>query len=191
MSSRRSPWSPSVEDPPRDSEPLTPLLERLAAPPSTDAMPALAPADALGPYAIVARLGAGGMGEVYRARDERLSRDVAVKVMRARRKDDPEAQRRFEREARLVGKLNHPNVLAVFDVGEHQGYPYLVTELLDGQTLRQRLRGGPLPPRKAVECAVEMANGLSAAHLAGIIHRDLKPENVFVTSDARIKILDF
>jgi Tol biopolymer transport system component len=131
------------------------------------------------------------MGEVYRARDERLSRDVAVKVLRERRQDDPDALRRFEREARLLCKLSHPNVLAVYDVGEHQAGPYLVTELLEGRTLRELLGGGPLPPRKAVECAVAIAGGLFAAHERGIIHRDLKPENVFVTSDARIKILDF
>jgi Tol biopolymer transport system component len=131
------------------------------------------------------------MGEVYRARDERLGREVAVKVLRARRQDDPEAQLRFEREARVVGKLNHPNVLAILDVGEHRGCPYLVTELLEGQTLREKLRGGRLPARKAIELAIEIASGLSAAHLAGVIHRDLKPENVFVTADARVKILDF
>ena len=190
MSSRRPPRSPPA-DPPQDSEVLAPLLQRLAAPPAPAAQPALVPQDALGPYTILARLGGGGMGEVYRARDQRLSRDVAVKVLRERRQDDPEALRRFEREARLLCKLSHPNVLAVFDVGEHQAGPYLVTELLEGQTLRELLRGGALPPRKAVEFTIAIAHGLFAAHAAGIIHRDLKPENVFVTSDARIKILDF
>src|SRR5215470_15256296 len=138
----------------------------------------------LGPFEILAPLGAGGMGEVYRARDPRLGREVAIKVL-----PDADADRaqRFEQEARAVAALNHPNILALFDVGDG----YLVTELLDGETLRQRLGRGALPPRKAVELAGQIAEGLAAAHERGIAHRDLKPENLLVTKDGRIKILDF
>src|SRR5258707_660093 len=152
---------------------------------------ALTPGIKLGPYEILAPLGAGGMGEVYRARDTRLNRDVAVKVLPASLAADPDRLRRFELEARTTGMLNHPNILAVYDVGTHDGAPYLVTELLEGATLRDRLSGGALPSRKAVECAVQIAYGLSAAHDKGIVHRDLKPENIFVCRDGRTKILDF
>src|SRR6266571_673651 len=145
----------------------------------------------LGPYEIVASLGAGGMGEVYRARDPRLSREVAIKVLPAYFCSDLDRLRRFEQEARAVGALNHPNILVVYDIGTHEGAPYLVTELLEGVNLRHRLSSGPLPPRKAVECAVQVAHGLSAAHEKGIVHRDLKPENIFVCRDGRSKILDF
>ena len=145
----------------------------------------------LGPYEIVSPLGAGGMGEVYRARDARLSREVAIKLLPPELAGNPERLQRFEQEARLVGTLNHPNVLAVYDIGNADGVPYLVSELLEGQTLRERLRGIPLGQRKAVEIAVQIAHGLAAAHERGIVHRDLKPENIFVTADGRVKILDF
>jgi hypothetical protein len=131
------------------------------------------------------------MGEVYRARDPRLGRDVAVKVLPAAFSADPERLHRFEQEARAAAALNHPNILAVYDIGQHDGAPYIVSELLEGETLRERLNGGALPVRKAVEFAVQIAHGLAAAHEKGIVHRDLKPENVFVTSDGRVKILDF
>ncbi len=131
------------------------------------------------------------MGEVYRARDTRLDRTVAVKVIHASLVADAERLRRFEQEARAVGALNHPNILAVYDVGEHEGSPFLVTELLEGDSLRERLRAGPLPVRKALEFGAQIAAGLAAAHEKGIVHRDLKPENIFVTRDGRIKILDF
>jgi eukaryotic-like serine/threonine-protein kinase len=145
----------------------------------------------LGPYEILGPLGAGGMGEVYRALDSRLGREVAIKVLPAESSTDPDRLKRFEQESKAAGALNHPNLLAVFDTGVHEGGPYIVFELLQGETLRQRLAPGPLPTRKAVECAVQIANGLAAAHQAGIVHRDLKPENVFVTEDGRVKILDF
>jgi hypothetical protein len=145
----------------------------------------------LGPYTVLEPLGAGGMGEVYRALDTRLQRQVAVKVLPASLVGDAEFLRRFEQEARAIGALSHPNVLAVFDVGSHEGVPYLVTELLEGETLRARLRGGALPPRKALEVGIQVARGLAAAHERGLIHRDLKPENIFVTSDGQVKLLDF
>jgi Tol biopolymer transport system component len=145
----------------------------------------------LGPYEVRGPLGAGGMGEVYRARDTRLGRDVAVKVLPAEANQDPDRLRRFEQEARLAGSLNHPNVLTLFDVGSHEGAPYLVTELLEGRTLREVLVGGPLSPQKAVEYGQQIAGGLATAHERGVIHRDLKPANVFVTKSGRVKILDF
>ena len=152
---------------------------------------ALAAGTKLGPYEIVAPLGAGGMGEVYRARDARLGRDVAVKVLPVAVSRDPERLRRFEQEARATAALNHPNILAVFDIGSQGDSPYVVTELLEGETLRQRIQSGPLPARKATDYALQIARGLGAAHDHGITHRDLKPENVFLTRDGRIKILDF
>jgi Tol biopolymer transport system component len=152
---------------------------------------ALAPGTLLGAYEVVALLRTGGMGEVYRARDPRLGREVAIKVLPAGVADDPDRLQRFEQEARAAAALNHPNILAVHDVGRHDGEPYIVSELLEGETLRERLHGGALPVRKAVEYAVQIAHGLAAAHEKGIVHRDLKPENFFVTSDGRIKILDF
>ena len=145
----------------------------------------------LGPYEILSPLGAGGMGEVYRARDSRLGRDVAVKVLPAEFSADEERLRRFEQESRAAGTLNHPNILTIFDVGEHDRSPYVVSELLEGETLRQRLAGAALPQRKAVDYALQIARGLAAAHEMGIVHRDLKPENLFVTRDGRVKILDF
>jgi WD40 repeat protein len=145
----------------------------------------------LGPYEVVDLLGAGGMGSVYRARDTRLGRDVALKVVRADGAQGPERLRRFETEARAVARLSHPNVLSVFDVGTHEGQPYLVLELLEGETLRQRLCRGPLPASEAAELARQGCAGLQAAHARGIVHRDLKPENLFLTSEGLLKILDF
>lgn len=160
----------------------------------------------LGPYEILALLGAGGMGEVYRARDTRLGRDVAVKILPDSFARDGDRLRRFEQEARAVAALNHPNILAVFDIGTHNqsqrsegqqkeglhnNSPFLVSELLEGESLRAALYGGALPQRKTIEYGVQIAHGLAAAHEKGIVHRDLKPENIFVTKDGRIKILDF
>ena len=145
----------------------------------------------LGPYEIVALLGAGGMGEVYRARDPRLGREVAVKVLPAAFSADPDRLSRFEQEARAAAALNHPNILAVHDIGTHDDAPYIVTELLDGGTLREVLTAGTLPQRKVVDYSLQVAQGLAAAHEKGIVHRDLKPENLFVTADERVKILDF
>jgi hypothetical protein len=144
----------------------------------------------LGPYAIVSPLGAGGMGEVYRAVDTRLGREVAVKVLAANASDDAGRRRRFEREAQLASAVSHPNVVTLFDVGEWHTLPYVVSELLEGETLRAHLRPGLLTPREAASYGVQIAHGLAALHPRGIVHRDLKPENLFVTSDGRIKILD-
>src|SRR5438876_5558695 len=140
----------------------------------------------LGPYEIVGPIGAGGMGEVYRARDTRLGRDVAVKVLPHTFSADVDRLRRFEQEACAAGALNHPNILSIYDVGTHDGSPYLISELLEGETLRDRLAREPLPLSRAVDFAVQMAHALAAAHDKGIIHRDLKPENVFITRDGRI-----
>jgi eukaryotic-like serine/threonine-protein kinase len=145
----------------------------------------------LGPYEVQTLLGAGGMGEVYRARDTRLGRNVAVKVLPADCSEDPARLGRFEQEARATATLSHPNILAIFDVGQQDGRPYIVTELLQGETLRARLRASSLQPRKAIEYAAQIACGLAAAHSHGILHRDLKPENIFITRDGQIKILDF
>src|SRR5438552_12136981 len=145
----------------------------------------------IGPYEIVSALGAGGMGEVYRARDKRLARDVALKILPESFSRDGDRLRRFEQEERAVAALNHPNILAVFDVGQHDGSPFLVSELLEGESLRAVLDRGAMPQRKAIDYGVQVAQGLAAAHEKGIVHRDLKPENIFVTRDARIKILDF
>src|SRR6204780_3973268 len=145
----------------------------------------------LGPYEIVAPIGAGGMGEVYRAKDTRLGRDVAIKVLPEAFARDPDRLRRFEQEARAVAALNHPNILAIHDIGEYNDSPYLVSELLEGHSLRIEMNNGALPTRRAVEYAAQIAQGLAAAHDKGIVHRDLKPENVFVTHDGRLKILDF
>ncbi len=131
------------------------------------------------------------MGEVYRARDSKLGREVAVKVLPPGFAGDPDRLRRFQLEARAAGALNHPNILAIHELGMHDGAPFVVSELLEGETLRERLREGSLPPRKATEIAAQIARGLSAAHEKGIIHRDLKPENLFITNDGRAKILDF
>ncbi|MGB7584445.1 MAG: protein kinase [Terriglobales bacterium] len=157
------------------------LFSRMSLPPGTK----------LGPYEITALIGAGGMGEVYRARDSRLKRDVAVKVLPRALSLDADRLRRFEQEALATAALNHPNILAVFDLGTSEGSPYVVSELLEGETLRDRLRTGPIPVRKALDYALQIAHGLAAAHEKGIVHRDLKPENLFLTKDGRLKILDF
>jgi len=151
----------------------------------------LASGTKLGPYEVVSPLGAGGMGEVYRAKDTRLGRDVAVKVLPERLAEDPDALARFEREAKAVAALSHPNILALHDVGREGRVAYAVMELLEGETLRQELASGPLSTRRAVDYGVQIAHGLAAAHEKGIVHRDLKPDNVFVTRDDRVKILDF
>ena len=142
-------------------------------------------------YEILALLGAGGMGEVYRARDTRLNRDVAIKVLPGFSTTEPTRLRRFELEARAAASLNHPNILAVYQMGMFQGAPYLVSELLEGETLRDRLKSGPMPLRKVIDYGTQIARGLAVAHEKGIVHRDLKPENLFVTRDGQVKILDF
>ena len=152
---------------------------------------ALASGMKLGPYEIQSLLGAGGMGEVYRAHDSRLNRTVAIKVLPASFSADRDRLQRFAQEARAAAALNHPNILSIFDIGEEQGAPYVVSELLEGETLRERLRNGPLPIRRVVDYSLQVARGLAAAHDKGIVHRDLKPENLFLTSDNRVKILDF
>ena len=151
----------------------------------------LPPASRLGPYELLAIIGAGGMGEVYRARDTRLGREVAVKVLGEAALLETDRLRRFEQEARAAGMLNHPNILAIYDVGTQDGVPYLVSELLHGETLRQRQKGAALPARKAIDYALQMARGLAAAHQRGLVHRDLKPDNLFLTNDGHLKILDF
>jgi eukaryotic-like serine/threonine-protein kinase len=151
----------------------------------------LASGTKLGPYEIQSAIGAGGMGEVYRARDSRLGRDVALKILPESFAHESDRLHRFEQEARAVATLNHPNILAVFDIGQQNGSPYLVSELLEGETLRTVLDHGALSQRKAIDYGVQIAQGLAAAHEKGIVHRDLKPENIFVTKDARVKILDF
>ncbi|HZC23726.1 MAG TPA: serine/threonine-protein kinase, partial [Candidatus Binatia bacterium] len=151
----------------------------------------LASGTKLGPYEIVSPLGAGGMGEVYRARDAALGRDVAIKVLPAAFSEDDDRLRRFKREAQAAAALTHPNILTIYHVGEHEGAPYIVSELLEGESLRQRLQSGILPLRKAVEYAVQVARGLAAAHEKGIVHRDLKPENIFISKDGNVKVLDF
>jgi eukaryotic-like serine/threonine-protein kinase len=145
----------------------------------------------LGPYEILAPIGAGGMGEVYRARDTRLNREVAIKVLPEHLAKDPDALARFRREAMAVAALAHPNILVLYDVGSEQEVQYAVTELLEGETLRERLSGGPLPWRKVAELGSAIAEGLAAAHSKGIVHQDMKPANIFLTSDGRVKILDF
>src|SRR5689334_14535683 len=150
----------------------------------------LATGTQLGPYEIVGPLGAGGRGEVYRARDARLGRDVAVKVLRTDAMSFAD-RRRFEIEARALSSLIHPNILAVHDVGEDNGSPYIVSEFLDGESLRELIPEGGMPLRKLLDIAVQIADGLAAAHANGFTHRDLKPENIIVLRDARVKILDF
>src|ERR1041385_8155095 len=144
----------------------------------------------LGPYEILAPLGAGGMGEVYRARDPRIGREVAIKVLPSAFASDSDRLSRFEQEARAAGMLNHPGILSVYDVGHVNGIHFLVSELLEGETLREIL-GSPLPQRKVIDYGLQIAKGLGAAQKKGIIHRDLKPENLFITHDGRVKVLDF
>src|SRR5580765_1599817 len=152
---------------------------------------ALNPGTRLGPYEILAPLGAGGMGEVYRARHGKLDRDVAIKVLPTHLTASPDAQARFEREAKAVAALSHPNILAIHDFGTQDGVAYAVMELREGESLRGRLAGGPIPQKQAVDYALQVAKGLSAAHEKGVVHRDLKPENLFVSKDGHLKILDF
>src|SRR5215831_6895500 len=151
----------------------------------------LTPGSRLGPYEVLSPIGAGGMGEVWKARDTRLSREVAIKVLPASVSADSDRLRRFEQEARAAGILSHPNITAVYDIGSHEGAPYVVQELLEGETLRSVLAGGRLSTRRAIDYAIQIVHGLAAAHEKGIVHRDLKPENLFVTNDGRLKILDF
>jgi eukaryotic-like serine/threonine-protein kinase len=151
----------------------------------------LGPNQVIDHYEILSTLGSGGMGEVYRARDTRLNRDVAIKVLPGLSSTDPDRLRRFEQEARAAAALNHPNILAVYQMGNFEGAPYLVSELLDGETLRDRLKRGQMPVRKVIDYGAQMARGLAAAHEKGIVHRDLKPENIFLTKDGQVKILDF
>ena len=151
----------------------------------------LAPGTRLGPYEITGRIGAGGMGEVYKARDTRLDRIVAIKVLPAAFIADPDRRARFEREAQAIAALSHPNILAIHDTGVHGGQMFVVTELLEGETLRDRLHVGGVPVRKAIECAVQIARALAAAHEKAIVHRDLKPENIFLLADGQVKLIDF
>ena len=167
-----------------------PALERLARSVAADGG-ALRIGERIGAYTIDCLLGSGGAGEVWRARDHRLNRDVAIKVLLPHLSSDRERLRRFAEEARAAGALNHPNILTVYDVGEYAGMPFLVAECLEGKTLRQRLTEGCLPVAEAVRIAAGVANGLAAAHARGIVHRDLKPENVFVRADGDAKLLDF
>src|SRR5206468_3783237 len=146
----------------------------------------------LGPYEIVAPLGAGGMGEVYRAKDAKLGREIAIKVLPASVAEDKGRRQRFEQEARSASALNHPNILTIYDIGEADGALYIAMELVEGKTLRELVASGePVPTRKLLDIAVQTAEGLSKAHTAGIVHRDLKPENLMVSRDGYVKILDF
>src|SRR5579883_2426319 len=151
----------------------------------------VSPGSRLGPYEIVATLGSGGMGEVYRARDSRLGREIALKVLPDELAADPSRRQRFEQEARAASALNHPNILSIYDFGSENGVVYMVSEMVDGESLRLVIDRGPLNSRKLLDIAVQMADGLAAAHNGGIVHRDLKPENIMLTRDGRIKILDF
>ena len=151
----------------------------------------LSPDTTIAQYTIVSKIGEGGMGVVYRARDPKLGRDVAIKVLPTSMSENVERLNRFEQEAQAAGALNHPNILSIYHIGTHDGAPYIVSELLEGETLRDRLAGGALPQRKATDYALQIAKGLAAAHEKGIVHRDIKPENIFVTDDGRVKILDF
>src|SRR2546428_5538759 len=151
----------------------------------------ISPNTTISQYSIVSKIGEGGMGEVYRARDTKLGRDVAIKVLPAAFSADAERLRRFEQEAQAAGALNHPNILVIFHIGTHDGAPYIVSELLEGETLRERMAGAALPQRKAIDYALQIARGLAAAHDKGIVHRDIKPDNIFITGDGRVKILDF
>src|SRR6185369_9880306 len=151
----------------------------------------LAPGTRLGPYQIVSPLGAGGMGEVYRANDPRLRRDVAIKVLPADLSSDPDRLSRFEKEARAASSLNHPNIVTIHEIAEAGSIRFLVMEFVSGSTLRQLLAAGPMPLRKLLALAAQVADGLARAHAAGIVHRDLKPENIMVTAEGIAKILDF
>src|ERR1700687_3663202 len=151
----------------------------------------ISPDTVFGQYRVISLLGEGGMGEVYRARDPKLGRDVAIKVLPPSLSENADRLNRFEQEAQAAGALNHPNILSIYHIGTHEGAPYIVSELLGGETLRERMAGGALPQRKAIDYALQIAKGLAAAHEKGIVHRDIKPDNIFVTDDGRVKILDF
>ena len=151
----------------------------------------ISPNTTIAQYTIVSKIGEGGMGEVWRARDTKLGRDVAIKVLPAALSENADRLNRFEQEAQAAGALNHPNILSIYHIGTHEGAPYIVSELLEGETLRERMAGGALPQRKATDYALQIAKGLAAAHEKGIVHRDIKPDNVFITDDGRVKILDF
>src|ERR1700736_3490959 len=151
---------------------------------------ALIPGAKLGPYEIIAPLGAGGMGEVYRARDTRLDRTVAVKILPSHLSEDPEARQRFDREARTISSLNHPNICTLHDVGHQDGIDYLVMEYLEGQTLADRLNKGPLPIDQVLKYGAEICDGLEKAHRSGVVHRDLKPGNIMLTKTGA-KLMDF
>src|SRR5262250_3353692 len=151
----------------------------------------VSPGARLGAYEILAPLGAGGMGEVWKARDTRLGREIAVKVLPATTSADPERRQRFEQEARSASALNHPNILTVYDIGTSDGTTYIAMELVEGRTMRELVASEPIPIRKLLDYAVQIADGLAKAHSAGIVHRDLKPENVMVSKDGYGKILDF
>jgi serine/threonine protein kinase len=152
---------------------------------------ALQTGDRLGPYVIQSLLGMGGMGEVYRGRDTRLGRDVALKVISPARVSDQRLRKRFEKEARAASVLNHPSIVTIYDVGESDGVPWIAMEWVEGDTLRQALGSGPMRLRQAIQLARQIADGLAVAHAKGIVHRDLKPANVMITPDGRAKILDF
>src|SRR5262245_26040052 len=150
----------------------------------------------IGPYEVLTPLGAGGMGRVYRARDARLSRDVALKILSPKLAGDTALCARFESEARMAGSLNHPNIVTIFDIGRDHQFVYIASELVEGESLRAVIKRGPIPPRKAIDIAEQMADGLAAAHASGIVHRDVKPENVMITGSGsapsgRVKLLDF
>src|SRR5256884_4951167 len=151
----------------------------------------ISPDTTIAQYTIVSKIGEGGMGEVYRARDTKLGREVAIKVLPASLSENTDRLNRFEQEAQAAGTLNHPNILVIHHIGIHNGAPYIVSELLAGETLRERMAGTALPQRKAIDYALQIARGLAAAHEKGIVHRDIKPDNVFITNDGRVKILDF
>ena len=151
----------------------------------------ITPGTRLGPYEVLSRLGAGGMGEVWRARDSRLQREVAIKVLTGELAADAGRLKRFEKEARSASALNHPNIVTIYDIGQSDSVPYIAMELVEGKTLRELLHVGALPTKRVLNAAAQVADGLARAHEAGIVHRDLKPENVMVTKDGRVKILDF
>src|SRR6266850_2184377 len=151
----------------------------------------ISPNTTIAQYTIVSKIGEGGMGVVWRARDAKLGRDVAIKVLPASLSENTDRLNRFEQEARAAGALNHPNILVIHHIGIHDGAPYIVSELLEGETLRERMGGAALPQRKAIDYALQIAKGLAAAHAKGIVHRDIKPDNIFITDDGRVKILDF
>ena len=151
----------------------------------------LSPGSRVGEYSVLGLIGVGGMGEVYRARDARLNRDIAIKLLPSTLLDDPTARARFQREARAVAALNHPNIVTIHEVGEFEHYPFIAFELVAGETLRQRIARGPMPVADALAIAVPLAEGLRHAHESGVVHRDLKPQNIMVRPDGQVKILDF